>query len=170
MFGKLEQEKFARRLWDRDASLWKTDPEHQRAPLGIDGRDFTVPANVAHVEEGIELEKTLLIVSNKSSGTTETISFFKYFYDRPQKVKGDRAGESFIAITASDSRDLPIPGEPCIFSVLKQAQALGDLQSLQNKKRCVMRVDLGTDVKSGLVRLLKAFEGAVHRAPAASAS
>jgi len=41
---------------------------------------------------------------------------------------------------------------------------------LQSKKRRVLRVDLGKDVKGGLDRLLKAFEGAVHRAQATSAS
>jgi hypothetical protein len=40
--------------------------------------------------------------------------------------------------------------------VLKQAQALGDLESLQSKKRRVLRVDKGRDVKAGLERLSKA--------------
>jgi len=157
--GKLERQKFAHRLWDKDATLWKSEPEHQKiirnalgwlnitqemrkhlgetksfveevrqagfrhsVLLGMGGSslcpdvlratfasasgypelhvlDSTVPANVAHVEKSIDLEKTLFIVSSKSGGTTETLSFYKYFYGRLQKVKGDRAGENFIAIT-----------------------------------------------------------------------
>jgi glucose-6-phosphate isomerase len=155
----LEQEKFSQRLWDKDATLWKSEPEHQKiirnalgwltitgemrkhlgeiasfaeevrqagfrhaVLLGMGGSslcpdvlratfgstsgypelhvlDSTVPANVAHVEKSIELEKTLFIVSSKSGGTTETLSFYKYFYSRLQGLKGDRAGENFIAIT-----------------------------------------------------------------------
>ena len=156
---RLEQQKFAQRLWERDATLWKSEPEHQKiirnalgwltitremqehlgevrsfveevrqvgfshaVLLGMGGSslcpdvlratfgsasgfpelhvlDSTVPANVAHVEKSIDLEKTLFIVSSKSGGTTETLSFYKYFYGCLQKVKGERAGENFIAIT-----------------------------------------------------------------------
>ena len=156
---KLEEEKFAARLWERDASLWKSEPEHQKiirnalgwltitremrghldeinsfvdevrkagfrhaVLLGMGGSslcpdvmrstfgtapgyldlhvlDSTVPANVLNVERNIELEKTLFIVSSKSGGTTETLSFYKYFYSQLQKSKGERAGENFIAIT-----------------------------------------------------------------------
>jgi transaldolase/glucose-6-phosphate isomerase len=159
MLGKLAQQKFAQRLWDKEAALWKSEPEHQKiirnalgwltivqemrkhlgditgfveevlqagfrhvVLLGMGGSslcpdvlratfgsasgfpelhvlDSTVPANVAHVEKGIDLEKTLFIVSSKSGGTTETLSFYKYFYGRLRQVKGDRAGENFIAIT-----------------------------------------------------------------------
>jgi glucose-6-phosphate isomerase len=67
--------------------------------LPLEVLDSTVPASVMAVEKSIDLAHTLFIVSSKSGGTTETLSFFEYFYDRVRSVKGDRAGENFIAIT-----------------------------------------------------------------------
>ena len=61
--------------------------------------DSTVPASIAAVEASIDLARTLFVVSSKSGGTTETTSFFQYFYDRVHSIKGDKAGENFIAIT-----------------------------------------------------------------------
>ena len=58
-----------------------------------------------------------------------------------------------MQITASDARDLPIPGEPYTFSTLKQAQALGDFRSLSTRGRRAVRIDLGSDVPGGLKRL-----------------
>ncbi len=61
--------------------------------------DSTVPASVAHLEKTLDLPHTLFLVSSKSGGTTETLSFYKHFYDRLRQVKGDKAGENFVAIT-----------------------------------------------------------------------
>ena len=62
---------------------------------------------------------------------------------------------------AVELTDVPIPDEPYTFSVLKQAQALGDLQSLEAHQRRVVRIDLGTGIVSGLGELLQALEAAV---------
>src|SRR5437763_10026453 len=39
------------------------------------------------------------MVGSKSGTTTEPQMFHRYFYDRVRSVKGDRAGENFIAVT-----------------------------------------------------------------------
>ncbi|MFZ0961092.1 MAG: bifunctional transaldolase/phosoglucose isomerase [Terriglobia bacterium] len=156
---RLEAQGFSRRLWNRDATLWKQDPGHQKiirnalgwlavpqtmlehvneletfpqdaksagftdqVLLGMGGSslcpdvcratfgkapgflqlhvlDSTVPASVAAVEASIDLANTLFVVSSKSGGTTETLSFFQYFYERVRSIKGERAGENFLAIT-----------------------------------------------------------------------
>lgn len=64
----------------------------------------------------------------------------------------------FIQLTAEDATDIAIPREPFGFSVLKQAQSLGDLESLGKHGRRAVRVDLGLDVVAGLKRLLQAVE------------
>ena len=61
--------------------------------------DSTVPSQVRSFEKAVDLEHTLCIVASKSGSTTEPLVFQKYFFERMQRIKGDRAGENFIAIT-----------------------------------------------------------------------
>jgi transaldolase/glucose-6-phosphate isomerase len=61
--------------------------------------DSTVPEAVQMLEEKIDVARTLFMVASKSGSTTEPIMFHRYFYDRVRRVKGDRAGENFIAVT-----------------------------------------------------------------------
>ena len=67
--------------------------------------DSTDPGAVLFYQEKLDPAKTLFIVATKSGGTTETLSFFKFFYNRTAEVVGaDRAGEHFIAITDPGSK------------------------------------------------------------------
>jgi len=91
----------------------------------------------------------------------------RYLHSTGQLHKGGADNGLFILITADDVRDLPIPGEPYSFSILKQAQALGDLRALRSKQRRVIRLHLGTEVAAGLARLEKLIERAAG--PATSA-
>ena len=61
--------------------------------------DSTVPHAVRDLESKIKLERTLFMVASKSGTTTEPMMFHRYFYDRVKSVKGDKAGENFIAVT-----------------------------------------------------------------------
>ena len=61
--------------------------------------DSTVPSQVRSFEERVDLERTLCIVASKSGSTTEPLVFQKYFFERMRQVKGDQAGEHFVAIT-----------------------------------------------------------------------
>lgn len=61
--------------------------------------DSTVPSQVRNFEERVDLEHTLCIVASKSGSTTEPLVFQKYFFERMRRIKGDRAGENFVAIT-----------------------------------------------------------------------
>jgi len=61
--------------------------------------DSTDPATVKSFEERIDLTHTLFIVASKSGTTTEPLMFYKYFFNRTREIKGDRAGENFVAIT-----------------------------------------------------------------------
>jgi transaldolase/glucose-6-phosphate isomerase len=62
--------------------------------------DSTDPGAVSAVENSIDLNKALFIVATKSGGTAETLSFFKYFYNRVAEALGkDNAGQHFVAIT-----------------------------------------------------------------------
>ncbi len=150
---------FARRLWAKDPTLWKTEPQHQEIArqrlgwltvadqmaehwpelravvqevraasfrhavlLGMGGSslcpqvlrqtfgsapgypdlavlDTTDPAAILSLERSLDLAKAIFIASTKSGTTTETLSFYAYFYEKVRAVRGDRSGENFVAIT-----------------------------------------------------------------------
>ena len=56
---------------------------------------------------------------------------------------------------------MPIPGQPYSFSILKQAQSLGDLESLTSRRLPVLRVTLGKETASGWKALAAAVKSAV---------
>jgi len=67
--------------------------------------DSTDPDVVLAYAESLDLSKTLFIVVTKSGGTVETLSFFKYFYNRVSEVVGqEHAGDHFVAITDPGSK------------------------------------------------------------------
>lgn len=61
--------------------------------------DTTSPDEIAFRLRGIDLKKTLFIVSSKSGGTSETMSTFKYFWAELEKIDPDNVGKHFVAIT-----------------------------------------------------------------------
>ncbi len=67
--------------------------------------DSTHPDVVLNFAGKLDPVKTLFVVSTKSGGTVETLSFFKYFYNWIKDALGTgRAGEHFVAITDPGSR------------------------------------------------------------------
>ena len=62
--------------------------------------DSTHPAAVRAVEKRIDLLHTLFLVSSKSGTTGETLSFFRYFWERVSRLTGT-PGRHFVAITDS---------------------------------------------------------------------
>jgi transaldolase/glucose-6-phosphate isomerase len=67
--------------------------------------DSTVPGAVLAQAGRLDPARTLFIVSTKSGGTVETLSFFKYFYNWTADALGsDRAGAHFVAITDPGSK------------------------------------------------------------------
>jgi transaldolase/glucose-6-phosphate isomerase len=62
--------------------------------------DSTDPGAVLSHLERLDLDRTLFIVASKSGTTTETLSFFRFFYDHVLSVSGEgQAGDHFVAIT-----------------------------------------------------------------------
>ncbi|MBN1380221.1 MAG: glucose-6-phosphate isomerase [Deltaproteobacteria bacterium] len=68
--------------------------------LDLSVLDSTDPGAILAAVEKLDLTRTLFIVSTKSGGTVETLSLFKYCYNRVQEKTGaSNAGDQFIAIT-----------------------------------------------------------------------
>lgn len=61
--------------------------------------DTTDPQAILACERSLDPARTLFIVSSKSGTTPETVSLYAYFREKVRAAKGDRLGESFIAIT-----------------------------------------------------------------------
>ena len=62
--------------------------------------DSTTPGRVRQVSDGLDPPRTLFIVSSKSGGTVEVVSFYRHFRALTDAALGrERAGANFIAIT-----------------------------------------------------------------------
>lgn len=62
--------------------------------------DSTHPSAVVSVEEKLDLKRTLFLVSSKSGTTLETLSLFRYFWNKVSQAV-ERPGWHFMAITDS---------------------------------------------------------------------
>jgi len=86
----------------------------------------------------------------------------RFLHSTGQLHKGGPKTGLFLQIVQDDARDVPIPGQPYTFSVLKQAQAIGDLQSLTSRRLPVLRITLGRDPAAGWRALTTAVKAAVR--------
>jgi transaldolase / glucose-6-phosphate isomerase len=84
----------------------------------------------------------------------------RFLHSTGQLHKGGPPSGVFIQVTADNAVDVPLPNEPFTFGVLKQAQSLGDFQSLAKRHRRAIRLHLGTDIAAGLRVLLEIVQNA----------
>jgi hypothetical protein len=85
----------------------------------------------------------------------------RFLHSTGQFHKGGPNTGLFLQLTADDTVDLPVPGQPYTFGIFKQAEALGDLEALRKHERRVIRIHLGADVSRGLAALERAIEAAL---------
>ena len=104
------------------------------------------------------LAEIRIAIRRRTGAATTTGYGPRFLHSTGQLHKGGADNGIFIQITAADSEDAPLPGEPYGFSVLKGAQALGDFESLAQRGRRAIRLDLGRDISAGLRRLLAGTE------------
>lgn len=113
-------------------------------------------ALLAYLERNPKHEQALQQIRDaihKSKKVATTVGFGpRFLHSTGQLHKGGDNSGVFLQITADDKKDLPIPGEPYTYSVLKEAQALGDLSALTNKHRRAVRIHLH-DADKGLALL-----------------
>ena len=86
----------------------------------------------------------------------------RFLHSTGQLHKGGANKGLFLQITQDEIDDLPIPGQPHSFGVLKRAQALGDFRALRGLGRRVMRVNIGADVQAGLRALGAVIDAALR--------
>ena len=85
----------------------------------------------------------------------------RFLHSTGQAYKGGPDSGVFLQITADPARDLTVPGGLYTFGLVEAAQALGDLQVLNERGRRALRVHLGVDIAGGLARLERAIDHAL---------
>jgi transaldolase/glucose-6-phosphate isomerase len=87
----------------------------------------------------------------------------RFLHSTGQFHKGGPNTGLFFQLTADGAEDVPIPGAHYTFGIFKRAQALGDLKSLQEHGRRIMRVHLGKDILQGLDALSEIVKQAMGK-------
>ncbi len=82
----------------------------------------------------------------------------RFLHSTGQLHKGGGDNGVFLQFTADEPSDLAIPGAPHTFGLMKATQALGDLQSLQRRKRRALRIHIAGPIEVGLKDVLAAVE------------
>lgn len=112
-----------------------------------------------YIEELPEIDRKLqdlrIVVRDRTRCATTDGYGPRFLHSTGQLHKGGPNTGVFFQITDEDKTDFPVPGEPYTFSILKQAQALGDFRALSSRGRRVVRLNLGKDILGGLDQLTK---------------
>jgi RpiB/LacA/LacB family sugar-phosphate isomerase len=87
----------------------------------------------------------------------------RYLHATGQLHKGGPTSGLFIQVTGEDREDVAIPGAGYGFSTLKAAQALGDLQSLRDGARRIIRIHLTGKQSQTLPQLVQMVQGLTKR-------
>ena len=104
-------------------------------------------ALLAYVEETPETDEALTDLRLRIArqyGIATTLGYGpRYLHSTGQLHKGGPDNGVFVVVTSSAAEDVAIPGESYSFGVLADAQARGDIRSLQRLGRRVAHVGLG---------------------------
>jgi len=87
----------------------------------------------------------------------------RYLHATSQLHMGGPPNGLFLQLTGDDKEDVLIPGAGYGFATFKAAQALGDLQTLQDAGRRVVRVHLTGKQPQALEQLIQVVQRGVRR-------
>jgi transaldolase / glucose-6-phosphate isomerase len=108
--------------------------------------DSTDPGAIKEVEDKVDLERTLFLISSKSGGTIETLSQYRYFRSRVDN------GRNFVAITDPGSSLEKLAGEAGFRRVFLNDPDIGGRYSALSYFGLVPAALYGIDVKALLDR------------------
>ncbi|MBI4465236.1 MAG: hypothetical protein HY647_11075 [Acidobacteria bacterium] len=114
--------------------------------------DSTDPAAVRSAQRRAPVEKTLFLVATKSGTTTETLCGFRYFYQKVEQRKGERAGENFVAITDPGSPLVKLAAEKRFRRTFLNPSDIGGRFSVLSYFGLVPAALLGIDIRKLLQR------------------
>ena len=139
-------------------------PEVFRTTFGVkDGYldlsvlDSTDPGAVLAYADQLDPRTTLFIVSTKSGGTVETLSFFKFFYNRTVDAVGDgAAGAHFVLITDPGSSLIAVAQQHAFRATFLNDPNIGGRYSALSYFGLVPAALLGIDLDELLRRAVAA--------------
>ena len=123
--------------------------------LDLEVLDSTDPGAVLEYTKKFDPNKTLYIVSTKSGGTIETLSFFKYFFTHCKNTIGDEAGKHFVAITDPGSKLQEMATELNFRKIFINNPNIGGRYSVLSFFGTVPAALVGVDVEKLLNNALK---------------
>ena len=128
--------------------------------------DSTDPSAVLAHADHLDPARTVYIVSTKSGGTVETISFFKYFYNRAVAALGQEAGcRHLIAITDPNSGVARLAEHYCFRAIFLNDPEIGGRNAALSYFGLLPAALIGADVPRLLARAMEM----VHAGEAAPA-
>ena len=86
----------------------------------------------------------------------------RFLHSTGQLHKGGPDRGVFLQITADDAHDVDCPGRSYTFGVLARAQALGDLQALQDRGQRVLRIHATGGLRAAIKTLVAAVDEALR--------
>ena len=128
-------------------------PSERGLPLTV--LDTTSPATIREIEEQVPLSETLFIVASKSGTTAEPLAFAEYFYAKVRNLKGEKAGENFVAITDPGTSLVQLALERGFRRVFHNFTDIGGRYSALSYFGLVPAALMGLDVGELLVRALR---------------
>jgi len=113
--------------------------------------DSTHPGAVKAVEREIDLARTIFLVSSKSGTTTETNSYFFYFWDKLKKLGAD-PGSHFVAITDPNTALEKLAKERNFRAIFNTPEEVGGRYSALTLFGLVPAALIGVDIGAVLTR------------------
>jgi transaldolase / glucose-6-phosphate isomerase len=132
--------------------LGKAKPDSYFAIMAYATRTVAADGAIAAIRTAVRDRKNIATTSGYGP---------RFLHSTGQLHKGGPKTGLFLQIVQDDTKDVAIPGQPFSFSVLKQSQSLGDLQSLTSRRLPVLRVTLGREPAAGWKSLAAAVKSSV---------
>ncbi len=129
--------------------------------------DSTHPAAVKAVETQIELARTLFVVSSKSGTTTETNSFFYYFWDKVRQLQSE-PGQHFVAITDPGTPLEKLASERSFRATFNAPEEVGGRYSALTVFGLVPAALIGVDIGEVLARARQMSQATGANVPASA--
>jgi transaldolase/glucose-6-phosphate isomerase len=117
--------------------------------------DTTDPVTIHNVEREVVLPETLFIVASKSGTTAEPLAFGEYFYAKIHALKGERAGEHFVAITDPNTPLIKVAQARKFRRIFLNFADIGGRYSALSYFGLLPAALMGVDVGELLIRALR---------------